>query len=336
MFFGSGLKQFMARIDIVVCSYNEAQHVKGLLDSLCRQTATAGTFRLLFIDNRSTDNTREIVEPYKDRFDLKYIYESRLGLNISRNNGFRASDTNYVAFTDADGILDPRWVETALKVIELESPDLFGGPYFPYYIGPKPFWFKDDYNSSNPGNEMRLLKEDEYLNGINMIWKREILELLGGFNNSVGLSGRKGSARGAETNIMHVAKKRFPNLKILYCPELIALHLTRPETFSMFYWIKRNFALGLRHHKIWSGSEPQNFVPAFRRFLYFLRQLMKSINAGRARDKALYPAWQNYAYEKVLPWIYANGRGLQEVIRALTKKLGSDVRASQSLPNKDG
>ncbi|MCI0415677.1 glycosyltransferase [bacterium] len=318
----------MAQLDIVVCAYNEARHVPGLLDSLCLQTGDRSSFRLLFIDNCSSDNTREIVEPYKDRFDLKYIYEPRLGLNVARNTGFRASDTDYVAFTDADGKLDPRWVETALEVIDQESPDLFGGPYFPYYIGPKPSWFKDEYNSNNLGNETRLLKQEEYLSGINMVWKRQLLEVLGGFDNTIGLSGR-GFSRGAETNIMHHAKSTFPNLKVLYCPEMVALHLTRPENFSMLYWIKRNFVHGLHHYRVWSGSEPQNFVPAFTRYTYFFRQLLKSINATGVRDKSLYPAWQNYVFEKVLPWVYANGKGFQDVVRALKR------RPSPSLPNKD-
>jgi glucosyl-dolichyl phosphate glucuronosyltransferase len=308
----------MSQIDIVVCSYNEGRYLQGLLDSLCRQTADPHSFRVLFVDNGSSDNTREVLELYRDRLDLEYIFEPRLGLNIARNVGFQNARTDYVAYTDGDAVLSPNWVETILKVIDQSSPDLFGGPYLPYYVRTKPAWFKDQYNSLNKGSEMRLLNGNDFLSGINMIWKRQILERLGGFNSAVGLAGR-GRSRGAETNLMVIARSQIPDFTVLYCPDLVVYHLTRPQTFSMLYWLKRNFLQGFRYHAVWEVGSSQQFLPALKRYLFFLRELTKKTISLNKRDKNLFPAWQNYIYEQVFPEVQRNGKLFSEMIQALKR-----------------
>lgn len=295
-------------LDILMCGYNEAPHIPRALESLRAQTVAPRSFRVIFVDNASKDETRQVVEEHSHGLELEYVYEARPGLNIARNTGYSRARASYVAHIDADAKADPQWVETILEVIRREQPDLCGGPYFPYYMTEKPAWFLDDYNASQKGDEARYLQEHEFLNGTNMIWRRSVVERLGGFNAHVGLTER-GLARGDETSLILHARKELPGFKAFYHPRIIVYHLTRPETFSLWYWMRRSFAQGYHDHEIW------NHASASRSRLLRLTQFggAATVAAGQGakalvqRDRNKYPRWENYWFEIMMPEIYRLG-----------------------------
>ncbi len=296
-----------AEIDVLICGFNEAPNIPRVLESLRAQTVGGDKFRVIYVDNASTDDTRRVVEENAYGLQLEYVYEGRQGKNWACNAGYERAQADYVAHLDADAQADSRWLENILRVIEEHRPDLFGGPLYPYYITAKPAWYLDRYNTDYRGDTAQYLPGHN-LNGSNMIWRRSLVEQLGGFDTSVGLKGR-GLIRGDETSLMVKAKRTVPDFAPFYDPSIIVSHLIRPEAMSLWYWTQRAFVQGRHDHKVW------NMETAARSRLVWVAEFLrtaalvcaKGAKAFVRRDKSIYRYWKNYCYEALLPDVHKLG-----------------------------
>jgi glucosyl-dolichyl phosphate glucuronosyltransferase len=296
-------------IDVLMCGYNEAPHIPAALQSLRSQSVPPHSFRVIFVDNASQDETRKVVEENSHGLNLEYVYEARPGLNMARNAGYRAARAPFVAHLDADAKADSRWIENIRHVIEEQQPDLTGGPIFPYYLTEKPAWFSDAYNMDFKGDEPRALTEQEFLSGSNMVWRRSVVEQLGGFNTNIGLMER-GLARGDETDLMVQARRSVDGFKAFYHPEIIVYHLTRPETFSLWYWARRFFSQGNHDREIWNNSAARERSRYLRLAQFVGTAALVGAKGAKAlvtRDRKHHPYWKNYCYELMMPEVYRLG-----------------------------
>lgn len=88
----------MPQVSVVIPTYNSARFVPTAVESALAQTHQ--DFELIVVDDGSTDATREVLAPYRDR--LTYIYRENQERSAARNTGIRAATGEYVAFLDAD------------------------------------------------------------------------------------------------------------------------------------------------------------------------------------------------------------------------------------------
>ena len=159
-----------------------------------------------------------------------------------------------------------------------------------------------------------------------MIWRRSVVEQLGGFNVEIGLALR-GFARGDETNLIVRARREIAGFKAFYHPGIVVYHLTRPEWFSMWYWVRRNFSQGIDNNKIFQISAPK------RSQLLHLAQFLstasiigaKGLRVMIQRDRSLYPYWENYWYERMMPEIHRLGE-IWGLVRQRSKAENGDHR----------
>ncbi|MBW1739125.1 MAG: glycosyltransferase [Deltaproteobacteria bacterium] len=88
----------MPQVSVIIPTYNRASCVTEAIDSVLAQTFT--DYEIIVVDDGSTDNTREILEPYEDR--IRYIYQQNSGVSGARNAGILAANGDWVAFLDSD------------------------------------------------------------------------------------------------------------------------------------------------------------------------------------------------------------------------------------------
>jgi len=239
-------------IDVLVCCHNDAALLPALLDALAEQTAK--DFRVIVVDNASSDDPRAVVDRYRGRLDIEYVFEPVLGLNGARNAGYAHARAIFVAHIDADTIPDPQWMEAIIDVAQHVDCDLFGGPYRPMYISAKPAWFADAFMTRDFGAKAKFLDRDHPY-GMNMIWRREVVERLGGFATDVGLTGR-GLRRGDETELVTRARKTLPRFRVYYDPRVSVRTAVRPELFRLSYWAARKFEQGRICRETSGGDAP--------------------------------------------------------------------------------
>ena len=91
-------------LQIVVPVYNCEKYVKECLDSILYQK-TKYKFKVIVVDDGSTDSSGNIVDQYKKYDNFSIIHKSNGGLSSARNKGIEVIDAKYILFVDADDYL---------------------------------------------------------------------------------------------------------------------------------------------------------------------------------------------------------------------------------------
>ena len=112
--------QCTKRVSFVLTTKNRASY---LADALERCRALKGNHdELIVIDGMSTDNTRDIVEEYRDVVDV-FVSESDTSYAHAHNKGFLLASGKYIKELMDDDVFHPEGVERAIRVME-EHPDI--------------------------------------------------------------------------------------------------------------------------------------------------------------------------------------------------------------------
>ena len=166
-------------VSVIIPCYNQAHYLVDAIESALAQTHPR--VQIVVVDDGSVDNTAEVALHYPD---VCFVRQPNQGLGNARNAGFRNSSGEYVAFLDADDRLRPTAAETHLQCFA-EHPeaafvvgdiDLIGadGSYLR-----SPRWPELASNQYE-----QLLKVDHVANTIAVMFRRSVVESVGGFEGS--------------------------------------------------------------------------------------------------------------------------------------------------------
>ncbi len=108
-------------LSIIIPTYNEAEYVGRLLESLCGQTYR--NFEVIVVDASSKDGTEKIVKNFSGKLDLKFFRQNGKGVANARNYGAGLAKYDLLLFLDADVILKNYFLERALKEFEKRALD---------------------------------------------------------------------------------------------------------------------------------------------------------------------------------------------------------------------
>lgn len=104
-------------MSVIVPVRNGAASLPPLLDSLARQTLDQRRFEVIIVDNDSNDGTADVARKHGARV----VGEPVANRSRARNSGAAAASTRLFAFTDADCIPAPSWLEELLNHAQLAS-----------------------------------------------------------------------------------------------------------------------------------------------------------------------------------------------------------------------
>ena len=108
------------KVSIIVNCYNGAKYLKNCLDSIKKQSYR--NYELIFWDNKSQDNSKEIFLNFIDDKRFKYFKsDSHTTLYEARNLAIEKTSGDYIAFLDTDDW----WVEDYLfdKIIIFDEKE---------------------------------------------------------------------------------------------------------------------------------------------------------------------------------------------------------------------
>ncbi len=104
-------------VSVVIATYNYGRFLKEAIDSVLAQTYK--DYEIIVVDDGSTDNTREVIEPYLALPNLTYYHlERNIGQPKAKNRGIRESRGRFIAFLDADDVWLPRKLEKQMVLFE--------------------------------------------------------------------------------------------------------------------------------------------------------------------------------------------------------------------------
>jgi len=107
------------RVSVIIPTYNYRQFVLDAIESALSQSVS--DLEIIVVDDGSTDDTSNVIGPYKNR--IKYIYQKNAGLSEARNTGIANSTGEFMQFLDADDILGKDSIHYQLKCFK-HNPDV--------------------------------------------------------------------------------------------------------------------------------------------------------------------------------------------------------------------
>jgi glycosyltransferase involved in cell wall biosynthesis len=298
-----------ASISVVVCTHNRAASLRQALDSLAGQTLDRARYEVIVVDNCSTDETATVVRALiaGDRqCSLRLVDEPVLGLGYARNAGWKAAVGEYVAFMDDDAKADARWLERALGLFEKSRPTpvAVGGQIRPWYVSPKPVWYKDEYEVRSWGRESRRLSAGESFSGSNMIFSKHVLQEFGGFDVNVGMRGERVSM-GEETVLFkRISDTLGDRAVLLYDPDLIVYHAVSRRKMTARYHLSRWFVAGQVACRLDAPSSFRERLSRLRAGVTAIRSLTGSALEQRKR----FPHLRSWMVERLGPVALETGR----------------------------
>jgi glycosyltransferase involved in cell wall biosynthesis len=101
-------------------AYNAGKYIAEAIESVLQQTFT--DFKLLIIDDGSTDDTAEIIRSFSDK-RIRLIRQSHHGIAAALNKGLSNATSEYIARFDADDICFPGRLMQQVAFLD-EHPDV--------------------------------------------------------------------------------------------------------------------------------------------------------------------------------------------------------------------
>lgn len=102
-------------LSVIICTFNRADFLKKVLESLAGQTLPKEQYEIILIDDGSSDGTKDVVHMFRDRLPVKYFYQNNAGLASAKNHGIYAAQGKILLFLDDDDIAAPTLLEEHMK-----------------------------------------------------------------------------------------------------------------------------------------------------------------------------------------------------------------------------
>lgn len=180
------------KASIVVVTRERPEDLRRCLESLLALPDDGQ--EILVVDNRpETDRTLELVRQFEPR--VRYVREDWPGEGAARNCGLREARHEIVAFIDDDAIPDPDWLRALVR--NFEDPQVLAvtGLVMPLELETPA---QEEFERLSPharGFSREVFSADTHYAlhvapvgvSANLAMRRDVLELLGGFDEALGV-----------------------------------------------------------------------------------------------------------------------------------------------------
>lgn len=287
---------------IIVCTYNRASSLERTLQKLMHQDYPHDEVEIIVVDNNSNDATKQVVEAlsYVSRFKLHYLFEAEQGLSNARNTGIRHANGDIVIFIDDDAYpKEVTWIQKLTSVYQDYTVGAAGGDADPVWPSTgRPDWLHDkllNYLGILNCRYKRItdLHYPAYPYGVNISFRKSLVDHLGGFDASMG---RKGDIlRSAEETELCLKVDESGN-RVVFVPDAAVYHVIASSRLNIEWFVRRASSQGKSkaNLELKKVTAPLLFLKTIRRIaillgsiiaLFILRLLRRNALAMYAKCK---------------------------------------------------
>lgn len=274
-------------LTVLMATYNGAPTLPRVLAAYAALAAPDGGWRLVIVDNGSTDGSRDIIEAHAGHLPLRYVYEARRGKNCALNRGLAEAladpATDLLMFTDDDAMPAPNWLR-CMAACAAAHPGyaVFGGAIVADWAAPPPDWVLAHvplgltYGLTAPD-----LADGPVFPGLvwgaNMAVRRAVFDAGFRFDESLGPNGGEYAMGGETSFTRRVAEAGY---RSWFCRDAVVAHHIRPHQLQAPFLLQRARRFGRGQYR----QAPPGAVPAWLgvpRWM-FKRWLLEAAGAARA------------------------------------------------------
>lgn len=234
---------------MVICTYNRAAELNAVLRALSHQlNGPAFEWRLLVVDNASTDDTATVVERHRKQaglLGLSYVYEAKPGLTAARHRGMMETDAPWVAFVDDDNHLTPGWLDAMASAIRSHpAAGGIGGAVVLDWETPPPSYldgFGFCFAEQLGGETDRLV---DSLAGAGMVLRREAVVKSGWLDCPL-IADRVGKKLVSGGDVELAQRVRAAGYELWVTSKAVLHHRIPVTRMTRRYLLRMNFELGV-------------------------------------------------------------------------------------------
>lgn len=235
-------------ITVLIATCNGESTLPTTLEAFCRLKSETCPWRLIVIDNASSDSTPDILRSYVQRLPLRSIRTERRGKNVALNIGVEElRDEALVVFTDDDVVPEPNWLD-AMVCAARDHPDfdIFGGRIVPLWPDSTPKWIFRlvdlgvVYAFTSPDLRSGPVSANKVW-GPNMAVRRGLFSAGYRFDESVGPN-RGQYVMGSEVEFTRRLER--DGHRAWFCEDAVVGHIIRESQLQRDWIIQRAFRFG--------------------------------------------------------------------------------------------
>ncbi len=182
-------------ISVIIPTQNRATSLRTTLECLASANRDGIRVEIIVVDNAGHDDTKEVVDSFRERIPLRYLYEPKLGtfgkshaLNCALDNGGLGE---IIAVLDDDMSPDPNWFRAIATICKRwPDKDIFTG--YTYIIWPcedAPDWARKSklqswlFSAGYIGDSDSLLSDGRWFLGGHFWFRSRVLSDVGRFKD---------------------------------------------------------------------------------------------------------------------------------------------------------
>ena len=172
-------------VSIIIPVYNEEKYIERCLDSVVAQTYPKEKCEVIIADGMSTDKTREKIDSYRDKLNIKLLDNQKRIVTYALNLAIENATGDYIIRLDAHAEFDNDYVEKCVHYLDTTDADNVGGVAETVGLG-KIGKINSEILSSKFGvgnSQFRVDGESGYIDTVPFgAFRREVFERVGLFN----------------------------------------------------------------------------------------------------------------------------------------------------------
>jgi len=268
-------------LTVLFATKNRAGLLARVLESFATLESPRGGWKLIVVDNGSTDETQGVLRSFSERLPLTVIVEMTPGKNSALNTGLRSAEGDLFAFTDDDAFPRSDWLVQLRSAADAHSDfQIFAGAIVPRWEVPPPAWV----NWIEPGPVFTLTDPAASegpipayaVYGPNMAIRSSAFHAGLQFNPEIGPRGAN-YAMGSETELLDRLDER--GCKAWFVTGAIVEHFVRETQLHSDWVMKRGIRYGRGQFRLRHVGELSSRRLLFGVPRYLFRELYRETRA---------------------------------------------------------
>jgi hypothetical protein len=234
-------------LTVIFSSRNGGPVLDKTLTSMTRLRPPPGGWKIVAVNNASTDETPKIFARYRDRLPLTVLEEPQSGKNRALNRALGHGEGDLFVFCDDDVVVDQDWLVHWRQTADHRTRyDLFAGVTAPLWPYDPPRWILEEVDCGIVFATNRHMREGPCeplaIFGTNMAVRAEVFASGVRFNTEIGPNSDQAYPMGSETEL----SRRLAALgyKCWFATSPQVKHIVRPGQMERQAILMRGYRWG--------------------------------------------------------------------------------------------
>lgn len=221
----------LPQVSVIIPVYNDADRLQRCLQSVESQSYLREHYEVIVVDNGSTDHIVSVQTAFPN---MRFVREHKRGPAAARNTGVKVAAHDIIAFTDADCMPEPNWLEQGVRAfLELPTEGIVGGRVMSTFVKPDHPTFIERYDAITYFRQQWNVEVQHFSATANTITHRSLFNQIGGFDERYHTAALEDIDWGLRAH-----KAGYP---LAYSADMIVKHPAR-QTLRSLLWVQQRQA----------------------------------------------------------------------------------------------